>query len=131
MYPITTITACLLAIIFVFLSANVIKLRQKYKVLIGSGGNEDLEMTIRGHGNFAEYVPFALILMLIAEANEANVILIGVLALLLIIGRLFHVVAFAYNKDHIKFRVRGILLTFITIIGLVLIDAFLLIFKLI
>lgn len=72
MYPTTTLTACLLAVIFIIISAKIIRLRYQHKVSIGAQNHEELERAIRAHGNFAEYTPILLILMLCAEANKAN-----------------------------------------------------------
>jgi uncharacterized protein len=40
-------------------------LRKQFKVLIGDAGHERLLRASRAHGNFAEYVPIALILLLL------------------------------------------------------------------
>ena len=63
MLLITSIIAAVLTIIFIKLSFAVIGLRRKNKVGLGSGGHEDLERAIRAQGNFAEYVPFGIILI--------------------------------------------------------------------
>lgn len=118
MYPITTLTASLLSLLFIIISLKTITLRHRYKVSIGSGGNKHLKMIVRAHGNFAEYVPIALILMLCAEANQANVIALSILACSLILGRLFHLYAFVFNKKHFKFRVLGMVFTITAIIFL-------------
>ena len=63
MLLITSVIAAALTIIFVKLSFAVIGLRRKNQVGLGSGGHEDLERAIRAQGNFAEYVPFGIILL--------------------------------------------------------------------
>jgi uncharacterized membrane protein YecN with MAPEG domain len=130
MYPITTLTASLLSIIFIIISIKTIKLRHQYKISLGASGHEDLERLIRAHGNFAEYTPISLILMLCAEANKANWIILFILALLFILGRAFHAYAFIFNKHHFKFRVRGMVLTFSVLICLSVLNIFLVLFKL-
>lgn len=129
MYPITTLTASFISFLFIIISLKIIKLRHRYKVSIGSSGNEQLEMTIRAHGNFAEYVPIALLLMLCAEANQTNVMVLCILAFSLILGRFFHAYAFVFNKSHFKFRVSGMILTFSTIIFLAVVNIINLLFK--
>ena len=55
---------------FILLSLRVIALRDKplFAVLKCAGDDKrSLERAIRGHGNFAEYTPIMLVLMLIAE----------------------------------------------------------------
>lgn len=127
MYPVTTISASVLSLFFVIISLNVVKLRVKYKVSMGTNGHEDLKRTIRAHGNFSEYVPVALVLMLCSEANHANWKILSILAALLILGRVFHAYAFIFNIKHLQFRQRGMVLTFIAICCLALLNMFLLI----
>ena len=60
--PITLLTASLLGLIFIWLSARVIGARVKNEALIGDNGDTELIFAIRTHGNFTEYVPIFLIL---------------------------------------------------------------------
>ena len=129
MYPVTTSTASLLALVFVGITLNIVKFRHKYKVSIGENGHEDLHRIIRAHGNFAEYVPITLLLMLCAEANHANWKVLSVLAAFFVLGRLFHAYAFIFNKKHYRFRFRGMVLTLSVILCLALLNLGLLIFK--
>jgi MAPEG family len=50
---------------FIGLSLGLIALRKQFKMLIGDVGHERLLRASRAHGNFAEYVPIALILLLL------------------------------------------------------------------
>ncbi len=68
---ITPIYAGLLTLLFVALSVRVIGGRRMAGVGLGDGGNRLLLRKTRAHGNFAEYVPFALILMALAELQPA------------------------------------------------------------
>jgi uncharacterized membrane protein YecN with MAPEG domain len=111
---------------FVAMSLKIVKLRHLHKVSLGAQGHEDLEKTIRAHGNFAEYTPIALILMLCAEVNKANWIILSILVFLFILGRILHAYAFIINKHHFKFRVRGMTLTFLTIVCLAVLNGVLL-----
>ena len=58
--------AALLGLMFVVLSIKVIKQRRRYQVGIGSKGEATLERAIRVHANFAEYLPFSLLLLFLA-----------------------------------------------------------------
>ena len=53
----------LCALVFVVLSARVIRGRNRRGVNLGHGGHADLETAMRVRGNFAEYVPLALLLI--------------------------------------------------------------------
>ena len=57
--------AAILALLFVALSVYVILGRAKYKVLIGEGTSPDMLRRIRAQGNFIEYTPLFLILLLL------------------------------------------------------------------
>lgn len=90
MLLITSIIAVVLTGMFIKLSLAVIALRRKNKVGLGSGGHEDLERAIRAQGNFAEYVPFGLILIACLELNGAPWWLVAIPGITLIIGRVIH-----------------------------------------
>ncbi len=59
--------AALLGFLLVYLSIRVIRLRRRFKVAIGAGGEAAIERAARVQANFSEYVPMALILLLLAE----------------------------------------------------------------
>ena len=64
---ITPLYASLLAIIFVVLSVRTILVRRAAGIAIGAGSDIRLERALRAHGNFAEYVPLALLLIYFLE----------------------------------------------------------------
>jgi uncharacterized protein len=119
MLLVTSIIASLLTIIFIKLSFAVIGLRRKNKVGLGSGGHEDLERAIRAQGNFAEYVPFGIILIACLELNGAPWWLVALAGITLIIGRLFHAKGINTPPPDFSNRVLGMKLTFNTLITLI------------
>ena len=119
MLLVTSIIASLLTIIFIKLSFAVIGLRRKNKVGLGSGGHEDLERAIRAQGNFAEYVPFGIILIACLELNGAPWWLVALAGITLIIGRLFHAKGIITPPPDFSNRVLGMKLTFNTLIVLI------------
>ena len=66
---ITPCYAAFLGLGFVILSILTLRLRRKFKIGLGDGGNQQLLRAIRVHSNFAEYVPIALILIYMTEIN--------------------------------------------------------------
>ena len=66
---ITALYASLLAPLFILLSVRVIGARRSARVPVGDGGNTVLLRRMRVQANFAEYVPFALLLMALAEKS--------------------------------------------------------------
>ncbi len=119
MLLVTSIIASLLTIIFVKLSFAVIGLRRKNKVGLGSGGHEDLERAIRTQGNFAEYVPFGIILVACLELNGAPWWLVAIPGIALIIGRLIHAKGMNIPPPDFSQRVLGMKFTFGTLIALI------------
>jgi len=122
MLLITSVVASVLTIIFVKLSFAVIGLRRKNKVGLGSGGIDDLERAIRAQGNFAEYVPFGIILIACLELNGAPWWLVAMPGITLIIGRLIHAVGINQPPPDFSKRVLGMKFTFYTLITLVVLN---------
>ena len=71
---ITPIYAAVLGILFCLPSLNVVRARGATKISLGDGGDTVLSRHIRAHGNFVEYVPLSLILILLIEEAGADAI---------------------------------------------------------
>ena len=112
---IVPIYAALLAGFFIFLSVRVIRIRRQERIGVGDGNNMRLRRAIRVHGNFAEYVPFSLILVAFVEMQQFAPFIIHALCLVLISGRLCHAYGVSQEKEDYRFRVAGMTLTFATI----------------
>jgi len=65
---------------------------------------------VRVHSNFAEYVPFALLLLYFVETSGASPVVIHGLCLL--IGRLSHAFGVSRDNEQFQYRVAGMALTF-------------------
>ena len=122
MLLVTSIIATVLTIIFIKLSFAVIGLRRKNKVGLGSGGHDDLERAIRAQGNFAEYVPFGIILIACLELNGAPWWLVATPGATLIIGRLIHAKGINEPPPDFRKRILGMKFTFYTLITLVVLN---------
>lgn len=109
---ITAFYAALLALFFVFLSFRVIGWRRLKQVELGHGDDNQLLRRMRVHANFAEYVPFTLLLMAMAESMTAPRALIHLAGLILIAGRLIHAYGLSQTPHILRFRVSGMILTF-------------------
>jgi len=104
--------SAILAIVFVLLSANVIRARRLHKVGIGTGRNKTVERAMRVHANFAEYVPLSLLLLAFLEFNKANAYLLIALCSLLLMGRLSHAFGVSQENEKFVYRVSGMMMTF-------------------
>ncbi len=108
----TGLWAALLAPVCLWLSIRVIGLRRRLKVGIGTGGQPALERAMRAQANFAEYVPFALVLLALAEAGGAPVWVIHTLGATLLAGRIAHGWGITREREDFRFRVGGMVATF-------------------
>lgn len=116
MLPVTSLYAGLLALLLVTLSVKTILMRRKTGTSVGDNGNADMLKAIRVQGNFAEYTPFALILLALSELQGAPGWAVHVLGLMLLAGRLLHVWGFGSTPQIIPARQAGMVLTFLMII---------------
>lgn len=115
--PITAVYASLLALLFVALCARVIKLRRRFQVALGDGGEPELLRAIRAQGNFAEYVPLALLLIALAESAGAAGLWVHLLGLLLLLGRGLHAWGVSAVREDLRLRIVGMLATFVALVG--------------
>ena len=108
---ITSIYAALLALLFVGLSVRTLRLRRSLKIAIGDGGDKTMLRAIRVHSNFAEYVPFGLLLLYLAETQGAPSAAVHGVGLCLLISRLSHVYGVSQENEQFQYRVLGISVT--------------------
>jgi uncharacterized membrane protein YecN with MAPEG domain len=113
---ITGVSAALIGLLAVYLTANVIRFRLRFKVGAGDGGHPELAQAIRAHGNLIEHAPLALILIGSAEALGANSGLIYVLGALLVIGRLASAWGLSRSSGTSQGRQIGLVLTAIAML---------------
>ncbi len=108
----------LLGLIFLILSLRVVRLRSDLMIELGDGGNEELRRAIRAHGNFVEYVPICLILILVAQGMAVSgwIILVAIIALVL--GRALHAIGLSGNAGPSPGRLVGTLLTWFVLAGM-------------
>lgn len=109
--------AASLALLFVLLSVNVIRGRREHKIAIGVSGQGDLERRVRVHANFAEYAPFALLLIAMAEIRGAPSLVLHLLCVSLLLGRVSHAWGVSRPDEDFRFRVAGMGATFTAIAG--------------
>lgn len=115
--PITLTIAGAAAILHVWLSLRVSRLRRPLKIGVGDGGNEVLARRMRAHGNFAENMPIFLVLLGFLElATGGNVWLWGA-SILFVLARIAH--AFGMDRSGANpLRVGGISLSWAVLLGL-------------
>ena len=122
---VTAFYAALLAALFLFLSFRVIAQRRHARVEIGTGEDAELLRRMRVHANFAEYAPFALLLLTLAETLKAPSIWLHALGLALVAARAIHAYGLSQTPHILRFRVLGMTMTF-GVIGLAALTCFVL-----
>lgn len=115
---ITPLYAGLLGLILLGLSYLVARQRLRNKVSTGDGGIPALTGAIRAHGNFIEYVPLALVLILLVELAGQAGWLVHLFGAALVVGRLLHAYGISTVPGGKSFgRMWGTLLTWLTILA--------------
>jgi len=108
---ITATYAALNALVFLALSWHVIAYRRAKLISLGDTGDKALLKRMRAQANAAEYMPIALILLALTEANGAPPLATHALGLALLTGRILHPLGFAATPQKIILRQIGMLLT--------------------
>lgn len=106
-FALTGIYAALLMIVMLVLSIKVSMHRFKTGISILHGGDLALAQTIRHHGNMIEYVPMALILMAIAEAQGAGTTYLHAIGVILLLSRIIHPFGLKHDNANNPFRAVG------------------------
>ncbi len=113
---ITPIYASVATLFFMYLSFRVIGARRASNVGLGDGGNRVLLRRQRVHGNCAEYVPLAILLMALAELQNTPTWTLHLIGALLMAGRVVHAYGVSQEPEQIKLRAIGMTLTFAALI---------------
>ncbi|ANQ24097.1 hypothetical protein BA893_20995 [Vibrio natriegens] len=117
---ITALYACILTVLLIWLAIQVIKLRRKNKVAYADGGVEALQIARSAQSNASEYIPITLILMALLEYNGAQPVWIHLTGIIFVIGRIIH--ARGILQERFKGRVKGMQLTFLIMVVLVVLN---------
>ncbi len=112
MLHVTPIYAGLLAVLFIVLSARVISRRIAAGVSLGDGGDALLMRRIRVQGNFAEYAPFGVLLLAVAELSGAAPLWLHLCGVVLVVGRISHAIGLGSDPEVSALRGIGMVATF-------------------
>jgi hypothetical protein len=108
---ITAAYAGLLGLVFLVLTVRVVTRRGAVKASLGDGGDILLERRIRAHGNFIEFVPLGLILMILLEMQSVSIWIVHFVGVCLLVGRVIHAVNISRENESLAGRIVGMLLT--------------------
>lgn len=115
---ITGFYAGLSGLLMLWLAWKVVQVRQRSNIGIGDGGNPDLQRAIRVHANFIEYVPLALIMLLILEVTGTPPGFVHIFGFTLFMSRVLHAHGLSGNSGYSKSRFYGTLGTWLTVAGM-------------
>ena len=104
---VTSLYAVALSIGMLILLVRVSKLRSDLGAAVGDGGDMKLLERIRCHGNFMEWVPITLILMMLAEMQDVSSSWLHAAGVLTIAGRLIHPFGIHENAPAHPLRIAG------------------------
>ena len=107
---ITPLYAGLLALLFLVLTFRVIGYRRSRRLNLGDHGDKEMLKRIRAHGNFAEYTPLGLLLLLLAELQGAPALALHLTGIALLAGRIAHAYGVSTSPQNYGRQI-GMLLT--------------------
>jgi uncharacterized protein len=113
--PISLTIAAGAALLNLWLTVRVGRMRGTEKVSIGDGGSEPLIRRMRAHSNFVENTAFVLILLALVELGIGSSIWLWAVGALYLVGRILH----ALGMDGMMWaRMAGTVITMLTQLGL-------------
>lgn len=115
--PVTSFYAAFFGMLLFALSVLVIRARVNARVAIGLGEDIRLLRASRAQGNFTEYAPILLLLLLLLELSGAGAFLLHALGGLALAGRIAHAMGISREPENLQLRQLGMALTF-TVLGL-------------
>ena len=110
--------AALLGLLLIVLSVNVVRARRRYRVSLGVGTEEGMQQAVRVQANFSEYVPLAVILLILAELSGLPDAAVHAAGILLVTSRVLHAWGLAHSSGRTFGRFYGTAGTWLVIIGL-------------
>jgi uncharacterized membrane protein YecN with MAPEG domain len=113
---ITALYGALNALFNIFLANEVSRMRKKHGVSIGQGDHPEMLVAIRVHSNNAEFVPLAIVLLLVAELCGGSKMLLHIAGGGLLLARVAHWIGMPRKAPNV-FRFSGVALTWLAIAG--------------
>ena len=123
----TGLTAAVLMLLQIVLMAKVIAARGKHDVLIGTGGNDVVEQSVRAHGNLVENAPVFLIGLALIELIGGSTLWVMALGCVFVVSRLAHCIGLTMTSAVSAGRLAGTLGTILSMVVAALYLAYLVI----
>lgn len=114
---VTALYGSLNAMLNIALAGLVVRHRGKSGVSIGEGSSKELALAIRIHANNAEFMPLAVLMMLLAELCGGSAFILHIAGGILLLSRISHVAGMPRPAPN-ALRAAGVTGTWVLIIGL-------------
>ena len=117
--PLTSVFGSLFTLFYLFLSFRIGYFRGSPVMKLIFKMDEEipetkLQRNVRAHGNFSEYVPIFLVLLLIIETlGQSSFDYLLTICLIFSYGRLAHAICFAFYESNPFLRISGMLCTYL------------------
>ena len=82
--------AALCGLLLIALSVQVVLARRRYRVSLGAGSEAGMEQAMRVQANFSEYVPLALVLLVLSELSGLPLPAVHAAGIGLVASRVLH-----------------------------------------
>ena len=116
--PVSFLYAGVLGLILIALSVQVVLARRRYRVRLGAGTEEGMQQAIRVQANFTEYVPFAVLLLVLAEIAGLPAAAVHGAGILLVVSRVLHAMGLSQSPGRTFGRFYGTAGTWLVIVAL-------------
>ena len=114
---ISVLYAAAFAVLLVIMGADVALLRMRLRIALqGLGSDKRLNRAIRIHGNFAEYVPLSVVLLILMEIKGAGPAVLHGTGGILLVSRLAHWAGLKRSSGPTFARRSGIVVTFLVLL---------------
>ena len=106
----------LLILLGVILAVRVILVRRAQRIGIGDGNDRQLMQRIRCHGDFSEFAPLLIALLILLPMLGAKEWIIHLVGVASVTGRALHAIGLSQSIGVSFGRMAGMILTFTTLI---------------
>jgi uncharacterized protein len=117
---ITGVYAALAALLVVVLSIRVVLRRISARISLGDGDDKELKKRIRAQANCVEYLPLALLLLLVLELNQTRPVVLHVCGIVLIAARVVHGFGLSRTGGISPERLAGTAVTWLLMVAMAL-----------
>ncbi len=98
------------------LAVRVVAVRRSQKIGIGDGDDRQLMKRIRCHGNFSEYAPLLIAILILLPLLGAKDWVIHLAGAAAVTGRILHAIGLSQTSGISFGRMAGMILTFTTLV---------------